>query len=97
ALPPGSARLSTTPVPTGSDTLTKTTGIVWVACNRGETPESAPNTSALPERSSSAASAAIVGVHHGRIADSPRTPCYVGTFNTERQNGCRLRYFSWSS
>ena len=33
ALPPGRARLSTKPTLTGSTTITKTIGIVWVACS----------------------------------------------------------------
>jgi hypothetical protein len=31
-LPPGRARLATKPCPTGSLTLAKTMGMVWVAC-----------------------------------------------------------------
>src|SRR5262249_33638055 len=39
ALPPGSARLSTYPAPTGSGTITNTTGMERVACSTGATPE----------------------------------------------------------
>jgi hypothetical protein len=38
ALPPGRAKLSTKPAPTGSGTSTNTTGTVRVACNNGPTP-----------------------------------------------------------
>ncbi len=52
ALPPGRARLLTKPSPTGSTTITKTIGIVWVACSIG-------GTAGLPEtRMTSGASAA---------------------------------------
>jgi hypothetical protein len=39
ALPPGRAKLSTKPPPTGSATFTKTTGTVRVACSNGPTVE----------------------------------------------------------
>ena len=37
ALPPGRARLSTKPAPTGSTVPTNTIGTVWVACNNAPT------------------------------------------------------------
>ena len=37
ALPPGRARLSTKPAPTGSGTITNTIGTVRVACSNGAT------------------------------------------------------------
>src|SRR6516165_2857078 len=38
ALPPGRARLSTNPAPTGSGTITNTIGMVRVACSNGAAP-----------------------------------------------------------
>src|SRR5215510_15541631 len=38
-LPPGRARLSTKPPPTGSEAIGNTIGTMWVSCNNGRTVE----------------------------------------------------------
>ena len=65
ALPPGRARLSTKPAPTGSATFTNTTGTVRVACNNGPKAE-------VPEaRMTSGASAANSAAYLRMLAASP--------------------------
>ena len=70
ALPPGRARLSTKPAPTGSGTIVNTIGTVRVACSIGMSPALpvVSRTSGASATSSRAYLASELGVASGELA-----------------------------
>ena len=101
ALPPGRAKLSTKPEPTGSGTITNTIGTVRVACSIGPTP-------ALPEATmtsdpSATNSAACLRVTEASPADQRasmrtlRPSVQPSCWNASRNAAWRARASGWSA
>src|SRR5262245_46170695 len=83
ALPPGRARLSTKPAPTGSGTCTNTIGTVRVACNNG--PVIAPPAARMTSGASAANSAACLRI----LSASPPPQRYsIRTLRPSVQPNC---------